>query len=66
MTKLDEIQEYRMYLQRARDASEILFVRYWKNKNIINLINIFLLKRIMKKFEKDIEKEINKIRERKD
>lgn len=66
MTKLDEIQEYRKLWKSAENSYEILMNRYSWNKNIINQINIFILKIIMKKIKRDIDREINKIRERKD
>jgi len=66
MTKLDEIQELRNYLLRAKVAYDILIERYYDNVNFINKINIFVLNRVMKNLEYRVEHEINKIRKRRD
>lgn len=66
MTKLNEIQEYRKLWKSAKESYDILLNKYSWNKNIINQINIIILKIIIKKLKRNIDKEINKIRERKD
>jgi uncharacterized protein YPO0396 len=66
MTKLDEIQEYRKMLQKAEDNYETLLSRYSVNLNVVDRMNIFLLNKIIDKVRRDVEEEINKIRERED